>query len=184
MNMKPHETLAIFLFLFLSQPSSSHGHGHIFFFFSIWMEAAYTQVQWTQIDLCTSHLFFIIMFQNLYFLNVLKAWMEFFCMCVHLSKSKALPIYHEYTFYFLNIQDISVYSHHLPTFLEEEWSTQLLACAQMERQRVSLFSWLFNPSFSIWRLNLLVCEAPAQIPGVLHFLLWELRQGESLFPHI
>lgn len=51
------------------------------FFFGIWMEAAYTQVQWTQIDLCTSHLFFIIMFQNLYFLNVLKAWMEFFC-CV------------------------------------------------------------------------------------------------------
>ena len=73
MNMKPHKTLAIFLFLFLSQPSSSHGHGHIFFFFGIWMEAAYTQVQWTQIDLCTSHLFFIIMFQNLHFLNVLKA---------------------------------------------------------------------------------------------------------------
>ena len=49
-----------------------------FFFFSICLEAAYTQVQWTQLDLCTSHLFFIIMFQNLYFVNFLKAWMEFF----------------------------------------------------------------------------------------------------------
>ena len=79
MNMKPHKTLAILLFLFLSQPSSSDWRGHIFFFFSIWLEAAYTQVQWTQLDLCTSHhLFFIIMFQNLYFVNFLKAWMEYF----------------------------------------------------------------------------------------------------------
>lgn len=80
------------------------------------MEAAYTYVQWTQIDLCTSHLFFIIMFQNLYFLNVLKPeWNFFVCVCIFprarlfLFIMRAILLFPEHSGYFC-------LPHHLPTF--------------------------------------------------------------------